>query len=95
MATTKRNAMLNEEMRSRIDANRLVKRLQDHVLGDGILSESQIRAAGILLKKVIPDLATVTVAGDENNPLVTVSRVERVVLPLDAVRDQDGSHTTH
>lgn len=42
----------------RIKVTLIVKRLMDHILDeDGIMNASQVRAAEILLKKVVPDLA--------------------------------------
>ena len=42
----------------------LLNRLRDHVFGKCELSPTQIRAAEILLRKVIPDLASVEHSGE-------------------------------
>lgn len=65
-----------EEVRQKIRASLLVKKLEDHVIDDKELSASQVSAALGLLKKSIPDLAAVTIAGDPDKPLI--SRVEWV-----------------
>lgn len=52
------------EMRERISATLLLKRLQDHVVGDAELSATQIKAAEILLKKCMPDLSAVEHSGE-------------------------------
>jgi len=69
MAATKRNAMLIEETRSRIQTSQLINRLQDHGFGKIELTDSQIKSIGILLKKSMPDLQAITHSGDPNNPI--------------------------
>src|SRR6185312_9060979 len=66
MAATKRNAMLIDEARQKIRTTQLINRLQDHALGENEMSPTQVRAVEILLKKSVPDLATVTHQGDED-----------------------------
>ena len=58
-----------DEVRAKIQASQLVNRLTDHALGHTELSATQIRAIEILLKKSIPDLSSVEVSGDADNPL--------------------------
>lgn len=72
MAATKRNAMLIEETRKRVQTSQLLNRLHDHVFGKNDMQPTQIKAAEILLRKALPDLAAVTVRGDPENPLVSV-----------------------
>lgn len=69
-----------DEVRARIQASQLVNRLTDHALGEVELSATQIRAIEILLKKSIPDLSSIEVSGDEENPLQLVGRIELVAL---------------
>lgn len=65
----------DEDNRSRIQAENIIKRLTDHVLGnlkdeDGqtiALESSQVTAALGLLKKVLPDLSSTNVQGDVFN----------------------------
>lgn len=45
-----------ELVRQRIKTTLITKRLQDHVIGDAPMSKTQIQAAGILLRKTLPDL---------------------------------------
>jgi hypothetical protein len=69
MAKTKRNAMLIEEARSKIQTTQLINRLQNHALGKIDLSPTQVRSVEILLKKKIPDLQAVTLAGHDGEAL--------------------------
>lgn len=69
-----------DEVRARIQTSQLVNRLTDHALGEVELSATQIRAIEILLKKSIPDLSSIEVSGDEENPLQLVGRIELVAL---------------
>src|SRR5687767_12025687 len=56
MAARTRKLRHDEETRGRIKASQLINRLQDHVLSDVEMSPTQLNAANILLKKVLPDL---------------------------------------
>lgn len=48
-----------EKVRARIRAGGIARRLEDHVLGKIQMSSSQVQAALGLLRKVVPDLASV------------------------------------
>jgi hypothetical protein len=69
-----------EKTIERIKVTLIVKRLMEHILSeDGILNSSQVRAAEILMKKVIPDLAHSTAEvthtmSDELTTRLTVAR---------------------
>ena len=55
------NTQQKDKTIERIKVTLIVKRLMEHILSeDGILNSSQVRAAEILMKKVIPDLAHTT-----------------------------------
>jgi len=69
MASTKRNAMLIEEARQKIKTTQLINRLQDHGLGTIEMSSTQVKAVEILLRKSVPDLATVTHQGPDEGPV--------------------------
>lgn len=69
---------LSQSWRDAIQTSMLVNRLQDHVKGTVELSKSQVSAALGLLKKTAPDLSSVQMSGDPENPIV--QRVEMVVI---------------
>jgi hypothetical protein len=56
----------------------LINRLQLHIFGKVEMSQTQVRAVEILLKKCLPDLESVEVTGKDGEPLF--DRVERVIL---------------
>lgn len=60
-----------DEVRAKIQTSQLINRLQDHTAGKCNMSQTQVRAAEILLKKAMPDLSAVdaTVAGDPDQPI--------------------------
>jgi hypothetical protein len=61
MAARSTKLELTERWKEKIKASMLLNRLMEHILSDdGILNASQVRAAEILLKKVMPDLAHTT-----------------------------------
>lgn len=70
MATTKRNAMLIEEARSKIKTTQLINRLQDHAFDKNEMSATQIKAVEILLRKSVPDLQSMALTGEAGGPLV-------------------------
>jgi hypothetical protein len=69
---TQRGAWTPQKVRDRIKVGVLIQRLTDHMLGKLELSQTQLKAAEILLKKSLPDLQAIdaTVKGDANHPIV-------------------------
>lgn len=63
-------------VRQRIQATKLVQRLQAHVNGEVKMSTSQVRAAEILLRKSVPDLSAIQLTGEDGGPIEHVTRVE-------------------
>lgn len=55
---------LHAEWREKIQASQLLNRLRDHALGKIQMSATQIRAAEILLRKCLPDLAIIEYSGE-------------------------------
>lgn len=53
-----------DKVRERIKASQLVNRLTDHVLGKAEMTATQVRAAEILLNRVVPTLQAVEVSFD-------------------------------
>jgi hypothetical protein len=79
MAARTRKVRQDDFTRQRIQTTQLVKRLTEHALGNINMEPSQVRAIEILLKKSLPDLSTVTLEGNKDNPLQVVER--RIVDP--------------
>ena len=70
-----------EDVRKKIQVGQLLKTLQDHALtGESEISPSRMKAIEILLRKSMPDLQAVTISGDEDKPLQSVTRIELVAL---------------
>lgn len=65
----RRNLKHDQETREKIQTSQLVNRLTDHANGTVEMTSTQVKAAEILLRKSLPDLSSVTVGGDEENPL--------------------------
>lgn len=53
-----------EEVRAKIQAIKLLNRLQNHVLKDTDMSKTQVTAAIGLLKKCVPDLSNLELSGN-------------------------------
>lgn len=58
-----------DEVRARIQASVLIGLLESHAMGEIELSASRIRAIELLLKKTIPDLQSVELTGNDDNPV--------------------------
>jgi hypothetical protein len=56
----------DDETRAKIQASQLINRLQDHVFDNAEVSQTQMKAIEILLRKTLPDLAAVQVSGGED-----------------------------
>ena len=54
---TKRQSLIHDEHRQKIETTKLANRLTKHALGEVEMEPSQVTAALGLLKKTLPDLA--------------------------------------
>lgn len=73
------NPHLTEHHRSKISTTQIILRLQNHILGTIKMSSSQVAAANVLLRKVLPDLKASEITGmlDVNVTGIT----EQLILP--------------
>jgi hypothetical protein len=76
------NLRQQEQTRAAIQTTQLVKRLQDFALAqEGVeIDTGRLKAIEVLLRKALPDLSSLSVSGDEDNPLKVVARIERVIV---------------
>lgn len=59
-----------DAVRQKIQASQLINRLQDNANADkSFLDQGQLKSIEILLKKSVPDLQSVMIGGDPDNPL--------------------------
>jgi hypothetical protein len=79
------NTRQQQQSRDAIQTTQLVKRLQHFALGESDeagntvdLDAGRLKAIEILLRKSLPDLSTVELTGDRDNPVAMVSRIELV-----------------
>ena len=64
------NGVQPEQVRAKIRAAYLIRRLQDHIKGKINLSPTQVRSIDILLRKIIPDLSQTSVVGEMTHKYV-------------------------
>jgi ribosomal protein L29 len=69
-----------ESHRDKIKIGNIITALQQHLEGVREMSATQIQAANILLRKVMPDLSSQQLTGDKDNPVHQVSRIERDIV---------------
>lgn len=70
-----------DDVREKIQASQIINRLYGHVEGTVDMSPTQIRAAEILLKKTLPDLAATELSGPDGSALQIESLVRTIVDP--------------
>lgn len=59
-----------DEVRQRIKASQLINRLNDHANSDRpLMDNSQVTAARVLLNKVLPDLQSTALTGEQGGPI--------------------------
>jgi hypothetical protein len=61
MAARSSALVLHEKWREKIRASMLINRLRNHVLGRIEMSPTQLKAAEILLRKVVPDVSAINI----------------------------------
>lgn len=88
-ATKKPNKEQQERTRAAIQTTQLVKRLQFYALGQNDendqpvnLDSNRLKAIEVLLRKSLPDLSTVQLQGDKENP-VRITQIELVAPQMD------------
>jgi hypothetical protein len=70
MAARKRTT-LSASWKEKIQATQILNRLLGHFNGTVEMSNTQIKAADIILKKVLPDLAKTELTGEDGGPIKT------------------------
>ena len=64
------NKLHQDDVRKKIQVSQLLNVLQNHALGTTEdLSPTRMKAIEILLRKSMPDIASVTISGDADQPL--------------------------
>jgi len=64
------NKLHQEDVRKKIQVSQLLNVLQNHALGlTEDLSPTRMKAIEILLRKSMPDMASITISGDSEQPL--------------------------
>lgn len=80
MAARTRKVQLTDAWKEKIRISVISGRLYDHVNGEIEMSPTQIKAAQILLAKLVPDLGRTEVSGVDGGPVETVTRIEMVAM---------------
>ena len=105
MAETKRNsgrygrdpeisARNQDRIRSLIEVEKIVKKLNAHILGKAKMTNTMVRSAEILLRKIQPDLTAIQLSHDESQgvPLLKIVReAQRPALEHEAESEQIGA----
>ena len=64
---------MTDEHRVKIKNSNILNALIEHVVGEREMSATQVSAGLGLLRKVMPDLASTTIQGDEEGGPVTIT----------------------
>lgn len=81
MAARKRKIALTETWKDKIKVSIIGLRLFDHVQGKIEMTPTQISAANILLKKLVPDLSSTEVTGKDGGAIEYAKIVRVIVEP--------------
>lgn len=63
------NPAHDERTRAKIQTSQIINRLERLIKGEIEMTTQQVNAANILLRKSLPDLSSITLGGDQQNPL--------------------------
>lgn len=91
MAARTRKIRHDDETRAKIQTSQLVNRLTAHALGETDLTQTQVRAIEILLRKTLPDLSAVEHSGEVAHP--TVIRAPEIAHSVDQWQQQHAPPT--
>ncbi len=75
------NARSQDKIRASIRAQEIVEKLNDHILGAVKLTNTQVRAAEILLRKIQPDLVATHLTTDDGQGVPLLKIVRAVPAP--------------
>ena len=81
MAARTNKPLHDDKTKRLIQASQLYNRLFSHANGEIEMTQSQVKAAQIIIGKAIPDLKAIEISGDENNPVAFTEIVRRIVKP--------------
>lgn len=92
MAARTNKVELTERWKNGMAATMLLKRLNDHALGKLDLTSEQVRSADVVLKKLVPDLASVeqTIHDERDNadPMALYSQMIAALAANPALLDR-------
>jgi hypothetical protein len=72
MAARSVKIKIDDRTREKIRTSQLLNRLNDHIFSDAEISQTQLKAIEILLRKSLPDLSSVELSGNDDHPLKLV-----------------------
>ena len=74
MPARKKRLVLSDTWKDKIRAGVIMQRLLGHVNGKVDMTSTQVKAADILLKKIVPDVARTEHVGEDGGPVKTENR---------------------
>jgi len=79
----RKDSRIKTHHREAIQTSMLIKRLTDHIAKD-VMSQSQVRAAEILLRKTLPDMKSTEISGPDGGNIPTSIRIDYCSVPREA-----------
>lgn len=77
-ARGRRPYVMSQEHRDKIKNSNILNALIEHVVGEREMSATQVTAGVALLKKVMPDVQSIEITGDEDAPVSVVHKIELI-----------------
>lgn len=71
-----------DDVRAKIQTSALIKRVQDYangILSDEDVSSNRLNAIKLLLNKTLPDLSSIELTGDADNPIAIQEVVRKII----------------
>ena len=87
------SARNQDRIRNLIKVELIVKKLNDHILGKAKMTNTMVRAAEILLRKIQPDLTAIQVTQDDGQGIPLLKIVRDTAVAALEHDDSDGAES--
>ncbi len=87
------SARNQDRIRSLIEVEKIVKKLNDHILGKAKMTNTMVRSAEILLRKIQPDLTAIQLSHDDGQGVPLLKIVRQAALEHSPESEPSGGDT--
>jgi len=87
------SARNQDRIRSLIQVEKIVKKLNDHILGRAKMTNTMVRSAEILLRKIQPDLTAIQLSHDDGVGIPLLKIVRQAAIEHSPESEESGGDT--